>query len=82
MLLVDIVVPIFSRKYHFTLDETVNVELLITEIVTVIEQKEQCKLMGRREKMVLCRNKTKEVLIKNRNLQFQGVKNGEDLMLI
>lgn len=82
MVLVDIEVPSLSRKYHFMLDEDINVELLITEIVTIIEQREQCKLDGRRENIVLYLRSSGVMLVKNECLKIQKVKNGDVLIMV
>lgn len=82
MVLVDIEVPSLSRKYHFMLDEDIDVELLITEIVTIIEQREQCKLDGRRENIVLYLRSSGVMLMKNECLKIQKVKNGDVLIMV
>lgn len=82
MVLVDIEVPSLSRKYHFMLDEDIDVELLITEIVTIIEQREQCKLDGRRENIVLYLRSSGVMLAKNECLKIQKVKNGDVLIMV
>jgi len=82
MLLVDVEVPSLSRTYHFNLNETVSVEILIAEMTAAIEQKEQCKLMGLRQNLMLCAKESRRVLFKDRSLNKQGIKNADSLILI
>ena len=46
MILIQIEVPSLVRKYQFNLDESVQVGTIIAEVVEVISQREQCRLMG------------------------------------
>ena len=43
MILVEVMVPSLGRRYDFELEESVTVDLLIREMVTVICQKEHCR---------------------------------------
>ena len=82
MVLVDIVVPALARKYHFNLDENIRLDALITEIAGVIEQKEQCSLLGGKEDLLLCTVDSQKALFLNKSLSEQEIRNADTLMLV
>lgn len=82
MVLVDIEVPALARKYHFNLDDEIRLETLITEIAGVIEQKEQCSLLGSKEDLVLCSIDSGNILFMDKTLAEQNIKNADTLMLM
>lgn len=82
MILVDLEVPALDRLYQFSVNEKCGLETLIMEMAEIICQKERCVLPQDREDFVLC-NKTGGYLLDySKNLEEQGVKNSDTLILL
>lgn len=82
MILVDMNVPSVNNVYDFNLDENTTIDLLIEEVSELIEQKEQCHLIGDRKALMLCDMKTKQVLPVNYTLTECGIQTGDSLLLV
>ena len=81
MILVDVYVPVLDGKYDFELDEEAKTEILISEVISLIEQKEKlgCKMTRNRFFYDLERER---MLKQDENLINQGVKSGDRLILV
>ena len=81
MIFVDVYVPVLDSKYDFELDEEMKTEILISKVISLIEQKEK---LGR--KMTRSRFfydlERERMLKRNENLVQQGVKSGDRLILV
>lgn len=81
MILVDVYVPVLDGKYDFELNEETKTEILISEVISLIEQKER---LGRK----IAKNRffydleRERMLKRDENLMKQGVKSGDRLILV
>lgn len=82
MILVDIYVPSTGNTYDFQLGEEVPIYSVIEEISEMIGQKEHCRILGDREKLMLCAMKDRKILQKEDTLGQCNIGNGESLMLV
>lgn len=82
MILVDIYVPSIDKTYNFSLNENVEIDLIIAEIVEMIGQKEQTHLFGEQEQMELLSPNGCRVLPKKNTLADCYITPGMSLMLI
>lgn len=82
MLLVDIFVPSVDMMYNFSLNETVEIEVLIQEIVEMICQKEKTKYAGNPDRLHLYNRENGERLSKNAVLEDCGISTGARLILV
>lgn len=82
MILVEVYVPSFNKEYDFNLDENAKIGTLIEEIAEMISQKEQCKISGEIEELMLCIPEKKCILSKNQSLQESGVYTSSKIMLV
>ena len=82
MILVDVVVPSVDKSYDFNLDENAQIALVMEEIVGMICQKEQCKIIGDKTNLLLCRYDGQVILDKQMTLRECGIMNGYKLLLV
>ncbi|MBR0091358.1 MAG: glutamyl-tRNA amidotransferase [Lachnospiraceae bacterium] len=82
MILVDVYVPAVDKEYNFSLDEEVSVKTILDEIIEMIEQKEQTKLKGNQDDMLLCDKKNGKVLARTNSLKECGILNGDSMILV
>lgn len=82
MIMVEINIPAIDTEYDFSLDEDVQIKLLIEEIAEMICRKEQNKLIGNEERFSLCSVDKTCILSKNKTLRDYGINNGEKLLLV
>lgn len=82
MILVDVMVPSVDKSYDFNLDENAQIVLVMEEIVEMISQKEQCKIIGNKENLLLCRYDGQVILDKQMTLKECGITNGYRLLLV
>lgn len=82
MVLVDIYVPSVNNVYDFQLDEQTKVKTLIEEVAELIEQKEQCKMVGDADDLMLCLQKNKCILPYDKTLEECDVLTGSSLLLV
>ena len=82
MILVDIYVPSVNNVYDFQLDEQTPIGTLIEEVAELIEQKEQCKVVGRVEDLMLCRKQDKAIFPWSKTLEECNVQTGSSLLLV
>ncbi|MBR1496153.1 MAG: glutamyl-tRNA amidotransferase [Oscillospiraceae bacterium] len=82
MILVDIYAASVDKNYDFDLDETVEVGVIIDEIVEMIGQNEKTTISGNVQSLALCDIERRTMLPKNASLAQCGVKNGMSLLLV
>ena len=82
MILVDIYAPSVDKNYDFDLDETVEVSVIIEEIVEMIGRNEKTTISGNIASMALCDAERHKMLPKNASLAQCGIKNGMTLLLV
>ena len=82
MILVDIFVPSVDRKYNFSLNEGIDVSSIIKEVVEMIAQKEQTRLSGDLDKMLLYNMGDETPLNSHATLVDCGITTGNTLMLV
>lgn len=82
MILVDIFVPSVNNVYDFQLDECTPIGTIIEEIGELIEQKEHCKMVGDVSELMLCLQKDKRILPKDRTLKECRVQTGNSMLLV
>ena len=82
MILVDIAVPSVDRSYDFNLDENAPITMVLEEVIGMICQKEQCKLIGDKAELLLCKYEGQIILNKEKTLKECGIKNGNRLLLV
>lgn len=82
MILVDVYVPSTGRCYDFRLDEHTPVAELIDEMAGMIAQKEQTKIKGSKEELLLCYEEGQRILNFTETLAAGGVRTGGRLILV
>lgn len=82
MIFVDVYVPSLDKEYDFNLDEHATVGVLIEEIAEMISQKEQCKIMGNTEDLMLCLQDVGGILLNHQTLEEGGVHTGSRIILV
>ena len=82
MILVDVYVPAVDQEYNFSLNENVSVAAISSEIIEMIEHKEQTRLHGDANQMLLCDKRKGSVLSKENTLRECGVLTGDSLLLV
>lgn len=82
MVLVDIYVPSVDKTYNFSLNETVEISSVISEITEMVEQKERVSLIGERSGTRLYSVYSSSVLPECNSLAECGIKNGTGLILV
>lgn len=81
MILVDVYVPMLDSKYDLELDEETKTETLVSEVISLIEQKEKPGREIKRDKFFYDLERER-MLRQNENLIQQGVKSGDRLILV
>ena len=82
MILVDIFVPAVDKNYNFSLNEDVELEMIIAEITEMIGQKEQTHLYGSQDELNLFSLRDKRRLPRTNTLTDCLVKQGDALMMV
>lgn len=82
MILVEISVPALGSRYDFELEENAPLDLLTREVVEVICQKEHLQPFEKAQPFALYSQDTACRLNSAGNLQQNGVKNGQKLILL
>lgn len=80
MIYVDVFVPVINKVYDFMLDENATVGVLTDEIAEILTQREQCKLTGKTEEIMLCLEETATIMPKSRTLLECGVHTGSRII--
>ncbi len=81
MMHVEVQVPMLDTSYEFELDGKRETGLLIGEMISLIEQKEQV-IYDRREKPCLYAWGQECILNGSESLAGQGIRNGDQLLLL
>ena len=81
MILVDIQVPMLDRVYDFELDEELKAGDLLEDILMLIIREEECS-QSKRAGMALYAVRQERILNQEKTLQYQGVRDGDRLILI
>lgn len=81
MILIEVNVPALDCSYDFECDEQVQVEKLIKEMISLIEEKEKIPCKDRRERYLYIPEQ-RRFLKMDEELERQGVKSGDRLVLI
>lgn len=82
MILVDIYVPAVDQSYNFSLNEDIEVSVIIKEIVDMIAQKEQTHLQGDWRKLNLYSMRDKRILPYGNTLSDCYITSGSLLMMV
>lgn len=81
MILVDIQIPILDKVFDFELDEGTKVETLLADILTLAARDEQLE-KSEDELMFLYGMRQEGILGRKETLEYQGVRDGDRLILI
>lgn len=82
MIMVEVQVPAVGRRYDFELEESVPVELLISEMAEVFCQKEHLQMGHAAGTLNLYRKSTSTRLNRSGTLQQNGICGGQQLILV
>lgn len=82
MILVDIYVLAVGSRYDFQLDENVPVCTVIEEVSELIGQKEHCHIAGDISKLMLCSEKSHQILYGSYSLEECDILTGDSLFLV
>ncbi len=81
MILVDIQVPMLDRVYDFELDEELKAGDLLEDILMLVIKEEKCS-QSKSAGMALYAVRQERLLNQEKTLQYQGVRDGDRLILI
>ncbi len=84
MILVDISMPLFEKKYDFYLEENISTAQIIDEVIGIIAEKEGYAF-SRNDGMASLNlfDKDRRLLLNSEeSLRANGIKNGSSLILI
>ncbi|MBD5450247.1 MAG: hypothetical protein HDR28_08875 [Lachnospiraceae bacterium] len=82
MIMVDVYVPAVDREYDFSLDQNVEISLIIEEISEMIAYKEHSEIVGSVEELVLCDRENGRILEGSKTLCASRIQTGSKLMLV
>ncbi|SCY71406.1 WXG100 protein secretion system (Wss), protein YukD [Lachnospiraceae bacterium XBB2008] len=82
MIIVDVFVPAVDRTYNFSLNESVSIGSIISEVTEMIEQKERVHLAGNKAELRLYNKEKKCPLPEDNTLNECSIKTGESLILV
>ena len=82
MILTDVYVPSVSKQYMFKVDEKSKIGVIVAELTELICQKEQCRFVGDKEKLVLCNYQSEAVMSMDMTLKDYGITDGSRLILV
>lgn len=82
MIVVEVSVPALGHQYDFELEESARVEVLIREMVEVICQKERLQAFEEGQPFSLYSTEGRARLDPNGTLAQNGVKAGQQLLLL
>lgn len=80
-MIIDVLVPALDGCYDFELDGQVAAEKLTEEIISLIEEKERIRCKDRKRRYLYA-PELDCLLRPEENLQGQGIKSGDRLILI
>ena len=82
MIMVEIYVPLLQKSYDFSLDETVEIRILLEEIAEIICQKERWPRLESANKLLLCNCDTQQIYPADSTLRGAGTSSGSRLILV
>lgn len=82
MIIVDVYVPALDKEYNFSFDQNAEVGIIIEEVSEMIARKEQTKLSGNIEELILCDKSSQTILTRKQTLGENGIQTGSRLILI
>lgn len=82
MIIIEVLVPSFDNHYELKVDENVVLAVMISEIAAIICQKEQCKIIGSSDNLLLFSLSDKRLLSMNLSLYDNNVRTGDRLVLV
>ncbi|MBE6984373.1 MAG: hypothetical protein E7434_01940 [Ruminococcaceae bacterium] len=82
MIMVEIYVPLLQKTYDFSLDETVEVRMLLEEIAEIICQKERWPRLESANKLLLCNRDTRQIYPPDSTLSGTGTASGSRLIMV
>ncbi|MGN0621786.1 MAG: hypothetical protein ACI4I9_07955 [Porcipelethomonas sp.] len=82
MIIVEVFVSAVDKSYDFKLNENVPSVLLAEEICEMVCRKEQCRIQGNTEDLLLCCINSKQVIPSEKSLSDMNIHTGEKLVLI
>ena len=82
MIMTDVYVPALDRTYNFSLNEDIAIKTVVTELIDMIERKEQSKFVGSRESLQLFDKQNETVLPVDNTLIDLHIMNGAQLILV
>lgn len=82
MIIIDVFCAEVNHNYDFQVDETIRTEQVISEIITLIIQKEHLSLERKRGNFILCDKIRGVILANERTLAENHVQYGDTLLLI
>ena len=81
MIIIDIFVPAVDRTYNFSLNESVNIGSILSEVTEMIEQKERVHITGNKAELQLYNKEKKCPLPEDNTLNECLIKTGDSLIL-
>ncbi len=82
MVIVDISVPRFFKKYDFKLRDDVPIGEIINQVCDILKNKEQCAIEEEGHEFLLCSITEKQILQKNQTLRNYNIRSGNRLLLV
>lgn len=82
MIMVDVYVPALDREYDFTLDQNVNVSMIVEEISEMIAHKEHSEIVGSMDGLMLFDRQEGKRLSGSATLASGGIRTGSKLILV
>ncbi len=82
MIMVEIYVPLLQKTYDFSLDETVEIKLLLEEIAEIICQKERWPRLENAGKLILCNRDTQQIYPPDSTLGGTATASGSRLIMV
>ena len=82
MIMVEIYVPLLQKAYDFSLDETVEIKILLEEIAEIICQKERWPRLESANKLLLCNRDTQQIYPPDSTLRGTGTSSGCRLIMV
>lgn len=82
MIIVDIEVPVMGKRYDFQIDECVPLCEVKEEVVEMICQKEQCRLFGEENRLLMWNAQSGKRLDQAQSAQENGLMTGSRILLV
>ena len=82
MIMVEIYVPLLQKTYDFSLDETVEIKMLLEEIAEIVCQKERWPRLENAAKLILCNRDTRQIYPPDSTLAGTATASGSRLIMV